>query len=348
MPRRLLVLLQGIGIVVAARVVVADQTTYRGTADLVSVFATVVDEHGRLVTDLTQEDFEIRDNGSRRPLAVFSNAPAPFSAVIMLDRSGSMADHFDLIRDAAAAFIDEMMPDDRARVGSFARDIRLSPESFTTSHDVLKAALREDLQDMGPSPVWTAIDKSMTAVLPMPDRRVVLVFTDGHDDPEYGQVRTTLADLLRRTRVNGVMVYAIGFAAEMTTLNRPTPFDPRRPRGPIRFPIPGMPPAGPRGPQGPAGPTQPGSTGAATFGKRFQPPDPGLKDLARESGGGYFEMDEDSDLRSTFVRVAQELRRQYWLGFAPAALDGKTHEIEVRVRRRGLEVRARRHYVASR
>ena len=59
------------------------------------------------------------------------------------------------------------------------------------------------------------------------------------------------------------------------------------------------------------------------------------------SGGGYFEMDETQDLSATFVRVAEELHRQYWLGFAPRKLDGKTHEIEVKVRRRGLDVRAR-------
>ena len=136
----------------AASASAARQTAYRGATDLVSVFATVVDEHGRLVTDLTKDDFEVRDNGTRKPLTVFSREPGPFSAVVMLDRSGSMAEHFDLVRDAAEAFVDEMHPDDLARVGSFARDIRLSPESFTGDHDQLKLALREDLQDMGPSP----------------------------------------------------------------------------------------------------------------------------------------------------------------------------------------------------
>jgi hypothetical protein len=81
--------------------------------------------------------------------------------------------------------------------------------------------------------------------------------------------------------------------------------------------------------------------------KVIQPPDPALKDLAEISGGGYFELKEKDDLRETFRRVAEELHRQYWMGFTPSRLDGKEHEIEVTVKRRGLDVRARKHYVAG-
>ena len=66
------------------------EQAYRGAANLVSIFATVTDADGRLVTDLTRDDFEVRDNGRKQPLAVFSNELQPFSAVVMLDRSGSM------------------------------------------------------------------------------------------------------------------------------------------------------------------------------------------------------------------------------------------------------------------
>jgi VWFA-related protein len=300
------------------------------------------------VTDLTKDDFDVRDNGRRRPLTFFSSEALPFSVVILLDRSGSMSENFPVVVDAAAAFVAEMRPDDRARIGSFSSEIRLSPDDFTSDQDELTRVLREDLQEIGPSPVWTAIDRSLTALLPMPDRRVVLVFSDGHDSPKYGQVRTSLADLTRRVRVNGIMVYAIGFPAEVSRSNGRSPFDPRSP-GRIRFPIPmpGFPP-GPSGPGGPRGPSGPGG-GGISLGRKYQPPDPGLKDLADATGGGYFDWDDDStaNLRRAFVRVAEELHQQYWLGFAPATLDGRTHEIDVRVKRRGLTVRARQHYVAT-
>lgn len=75
-------------------------------------------------------------------------------------------------------------------------------------------------------------------------------------------------------------------------------------------------------------------------------PDSGLKRLAEETGGGYFELDNTSDLAPTFTRVAQELHSQYLLGFTPMMLDGKVHRISVRAKP-GMTVRARRSYVAS-
>jgi Ca-activated chloride channel family protein len=75
-------------------------------------------------------------------------------------------------------------------------------------------------------------------------------------------------------------------------------------------------------------------------------PDSGLKRLAEETGGGYFELDETSDLAPTFTRVAQELHSQYVLGFTPAQLDGKIHRISVKAKP-GMIVRSRRSYIAS-
>jgi Ca-activated chloride channel family protein len=75
-------------------------------------------------------------------------------------------------------------------------------------------------------------------------------------------------------------------------------------------------------------------------------PDSGLKRLAEETGGGYFELDKTSDLAPTFTRVAQELHSQYVLGFTPTQLDGKIHRVAVKAKS-GMMVRARRSYLAS-
>ena len=75
-------------------------------------------------------------------------------------------------------------------------------------------------------------------------------------------------------------------------------------------------------------------------------PDRNLKRFAEETGGGYFELKETDELGSTFTRVAQELHSQYVLGFTPTKRDGKLHELEVRLGRRGMTARARRSYIA--
>jgi Ca-activated chloride channel family protein len=72
-----------------------------------------------------------------------------------------------------------------------------------------------------------------------------------------------------------------------------------------------------------------------------------LKKISDETGGGYFELLKTADLAPTFTRVAQELRSQYLIGFAPTALDGRVHKLEVKVGRPGMTVRARKSYLAA-
>jgi hypothetical protein len=78
-----------------------------------------------------------------------------------------------------------------------------------------------------------------------------------------------------------------------------------------------------------------------------QRPDPGLPKIAEETGGGYFELMRADDLRSTFARVADELHQQYALAFEPTKLDGKRHELEIKIKTKGMKVRARKYYVAA-
>jgi Ca-activated chloride channel homolog len=76
-------------------------------------------------------------------------------------------------------------------------------------------------------------------------------------------------------------------------------------------------------------------------------PDRGLRKIADETGGGYFELSKADELSSTFTRVAQEIHSQYVLGFSPAALDGKVHKLAVRVKKPGMTVRTRKSYLAA-
>ncbi|MFI5177290.1 MAG: VWA domain-containing protein [Vicinamibacterales bacterium] len=295
-----------------------DQRAYHGGTDLVAVYATVMDGSGHLVPDLQKSDFVVTDNGKKQTISVFSNDIQPITIVVMLDRSGSMAENFGMVRDAVGEFITRLLPADRARLGSLSYDIVISPADFTSDQQALRDVLEHGMQRVGPSPIWTAVDRSITALLPEGGRRVVLLFTDGHDSPERGQVHTSVKDIMWRTKVDEIMVYAIGFPSETTGFG-----------GGIYVPVPrGM-------PQRPV-----------LMSHHVEPPDPALKDLAAVSGGGYFEMDNEHDLKQTFARVADELHHQYLLGFAPAKLDDREHKIEVKASRLDLTVRARKSYVA--
>ena len=76
-------------------------------------------------------------------------------------------------------------------------------------------------------------------------------------------------------------------------------------------------------------------------------PDRSLRKIAEETGGGYFELKKTDELAPTFSRVAQELHSLYTIGFSPAALDGKEHKLDLKMKQAGMTARARKTYVAS-
>jgi Ca-activated chloride channel homolog len=304
----------------AASLDARQQPPFRSGARTVAVHATVTDGDGRLVPDLTREDFEVYDNGKLQPLTVFSADVQPLSIVVMLDRSGSMAGSFRLVAAAAEAFVRKLQPDDKARIGTFATRIDVAPEQFTNDVAELVQILRADQQGGGPTPLWNAVNVATDGLATQDGRRVVLVFTDGVDNPmNFRTNNLTLMDVMLRAQAENVMVYAIGLES----------------RVPMR--------SGPRGSLGGRG----GLGGFGGGGMMLQRPDPGLPVIAAETGGGYFELRNAQDLASTFARVADELHRQYALGFEPAKLDGKTHKLEVKVRKPRMKVRARKNYLAA-
>src|SRR5262245_6034021 len=118
----------------------AQQPVFRGTTDAVHVFVTVTDRDGRLVTTLTREHFEIRDEGKLQPITLYDNSPQPIRLVVLLDVSGSMEGNLPLLRGAADQLLAHLRPDDLVRVGTFGQQIVISP-AFTRDPDELRRSL---------------------------------------------------------------------------------------------------------------------------------------------------------------------------------------------------------------
>jgi Ca-activated chloride channel homolog len=286
-------LFAGLLTLVLASAPAAQQTTFRGGVQTVPIYATVIDSAGRLVPDLEREHFEVYDDLKLQELTLFKSDVQPVTVVVMLDTSGSMTANLELLKLAAEQFVIRLLPEDKARIGSFSDKILISP-TFTNDRDELVRILHDDIQYGNPTFLWDAIDESMTALSHEVGRRVVLIFTDGEDETSR---RATLTSVISRAQTEEYMVYAIGFHSNiMGHLTKPAP---------------------------------------------------GLRKLAEETGGGYFELSKTADLGPTFTRVADELHRQYVLGFSPQLLDGKMHKLDVKVKLPGMTVRARKSYLAS-
>jgi VWFA-related protein len=294
--------------------VLAQQPVFRGRGEAVRVFATVTDRDGRLVTSLTRDAFEVRDDGKPQPIVQFSNEPQPIRLVVMLDVSGSMAGNLQLLREAADQLFVRLRPDDVARVGTFGRDVQISP-AFTHDAAELRAALPQVIEPDAPTPLWRGTEEAMNTFGDEggDQRRVVLVLSDGKDSGpiDFRHRPSSQIEVIERARTDDVMVYAIGIRSR-----------PQRPPGI------GIGPGGLR------------------MALLADLPDPGLARVAEETGGGYTEIRYGEDLGAAFARVADELHSQYLLGFPPPKRDGKVHKIEIKVATKGMKARGRRSYVA--
>src|SRR2546421_4721090 len=280
------------------------QQTFRGGSDTVRVFVTVTDRDGRLVTTLTRDNFEVRDEGKPQPITQFDNRPQPIRLIVMLDVSGSMEGNLPLLRAGGAQLFARLLTDDVARVGAFGHEVTISPV-FTHNPDELSAALPTAIAPDAPTPLWRGIDQALSAFGDGDDKRkVILVLSDGKDTGPltFRQRVVSQADVIDRARREDAMIYAVGMRSRST---RSIP--------------PGM---------------GPGGLQAALLADM---PDPGLARVAEESGGGYTEIRFGQDLGSAFAGVADELHTQYLLGYAAPKRDGKVHGINVRVSQGGLK-----------
>jgi Ca-activated chloride channel homolog len=288
------------------------QTDFRGGAAVVRVFATVTDRDGRLVTTLTQDNFEVRDDGKPQSITQFDNTPRPIRLIVMLDVSGSMEGNLPLLRAAGAQLFARLGPDDVARVGAFGHEVTISP-SFTHDPNELGSALPTSIAPDAPTPLWRAIDQAVDGFgNPDERRKVILVLSDGKDTGPLSlrQRPMSQAEVIDRSRRDDVMIYAVGMRSRSSS---------------------SMPPGIGRG-------------GLQAM-MMADMPDPGLARVAEETGGGYIEIRFGQELGAAFAGVADELHSQYLLGFAPKR-DGKAHDINVRVTPGGMKPRARKSYVA--
>jgi len=175
---------------------VAQQTppVFRTQTRTVAVYATVHDREGRLVPDLTQSDFQILDNGKASAITLFSNDTLPLTAVLLLDMSNSVLPSYAGVREAAVKFVQSLRPVDRLRIGTFGREVAVSP-LLTSDKVVLTRVIEEEVWPVGPTPLWRAATTGMNSLANETGRRVILLLSDGSDGGGMVNCAPLLRDL---------------------------------------------------------------------------------------------------------------------------------------------------------
>lgn len=309
-------------------------SNFRSGVELINVTATVTDDEGRFVPGLRREDFAVYEDGEPQVVTHFSSERVPVSLGLVLDASGSMTpDKMSSARSAIDRFVHDLLGrDDELFFMEFANRPDLVQEWTTDRRAISRAVAR--VTPTGGTALYDAIaDAVPMAGIGRHPKKALLVISDGNDTNS----RITVGELRYVIRESEVLVYALGVdGTAVSTRTRPRIQLPP----PWPFPLPG------RRPQR-LPPVIVGGGGGRVRGSERVNAD-ALRQITDDTGGRTEIVRGFGDLDGATARIADELSRQYYLGYAsPGKKDGRWHVIRVDVKDRRLTVRARRGYIAS-
>lgn len=324
---------------------VSEGDVLRVETSLVTVPVSVLDRQGRFIANLKQDDFHIFENGVEQSIAYFEPAEKPFTVALLLDTSASTHFHLDEIREAAIAFAKQLRPQDRVLIVSFNDEVLLLTEA-TNDLKLVETVIEENAYTGSSTRLYDAVDLTIRERLnKIKGRKAIVLFTDGVDtSSQQATYHSTLSevdeldaliypiqydtsDYLNAMQGNGTVTVTttsrglFGIGTSTQTYNVPMN-------------------------NGNNGIALPGTTKAD-----YDRADRYLHALADKTGGRLYQANDTRQLAEAFSRIAEELRRQYSLGYYPKTEategpDGR-RQIRVKVKQSNLAVKARDSYTKS-
>ena len=323
---------------------VSEGDVVRVDTSLVTVPVSVLDRQGRFVPNLKREDFSVFENGVEQSIAYFEPAEKPFTVALLLDTSASTHFHLSEIKEAAIEFTKQLRPQDRVLVISFNDEVLLLTEA-TNNLDTIETVIDENANPGNSTRLYDAVDLTIKERLnQIKGRKAIVLFTDGVDtSSQQATYRTTL----REVEELDALIYPIQYdttdymrsmqgvgSGSVTIVTRSSGVFGTTTTSQQTYSTPAN-----------GGASIPGTTKAD-----YDRADQYLHALADKTGGRLYEANDTAQLAQAFTRIAEELRRQYSLGYYPKkdnAEGNERRQIRVRVRQPNLAVKARDGYVKS-
>ncbi len=319
----------------------------RVNTTLVTIPVSVMDRDGRFVPNMQKEDFRLWEDGVEQDVAFFQSVDKPFSVVLMLDMSPSTQFRHEDIEDAAITFINQLRSDDRVMVVSFNDDIKVLSD-FTTDRNKLQRAIQRSKPGDG-TRLYDAVDMVINQQLSrVQGRKAIVLFTDGVDTTSR---RANFESNITDAQELDALIYTVQYdtSQDIPITNYPV----GRPTDVWGQILGGIFGGGRRGggyPRGGGG--YPRSGGGYPRGRGqgpgdYEVADQYLRELANSTGGREYHAESLQNMSDAFANVAEELRRQYSIGYYPKRppQPGQRRQIRVRARQPNLAVRARDSYI---
>ncbi len=327
--------------------------TFSTGVNVVNVFATVRDKKGQIAKDLKQDDFSIEEDGRPQVIKYFAKeSDLPLTLGLLVDTSGSMRRYIDTERDASYKFFDQVLREDKdsAFLIHFDREVELL-QDLTSSRKQLQDALHQlsgadqaQLQRRGQQNPYpgsggggqggggqrprggTALYDSILLasnelMRKQTGRKAIILLTDGDDQGS----KSTLSEAISSAQKADTLCYAIRFADESN-----------------QSPLSSLGRGGGMGGHRGGGGGRPPMQQTHGNGKKV------LEQIAKETGGGYFEGGKKQSLDDIYRQIQEELRNQYSLGFTPDKnAGGAFRSLHVTTKNKNLIVQSRDGYYAA-
>ena len=282
--------------------------------NLITIPVSVFDRHGLYIPNLKKEDFKIFEDGKEQQIEYFGTSDKPFTVVLLIDTSPSTEYEIDEIRDAATAFVNLLKPDDKVMVIEFDGNTHVLTEATTDRPTIYKAIKKADFGSG--TALYDAVNFTLSKRLnAIEGRKAIVLFTDGVDTVS---MKANYDSTLALAEESEALIFPIYYDTFGATRNSAI---------------------------GVWGPPAAGTTAREyAVGRKY------LQELAEYTGGRVFRPESTpGGLTNAFEGIAEELRRQYNIGYIPSEIGtpGQRKRIKVRVDRPNLVLRARDSYIVG-
>ncbi|MFT3744516.1 MAG: VWA domain-containing protein [Pyrinomonadaceae bacterium] len=319
-----------------------DDEIIKVETNLVTMPVSVLDRDGRFISGLQQKDFKIFENGVEQKLDYFQSVEQPFNVILLIDVSPSTQFRIEEIQNAAITFVEQLRPADKVMVVAFDQHVQVMCQP-TNNRAVLRGAIQQAQFGDGTS-LYEAVDYVIQQQLRnIQGRKAVVLFTDGVDTTSR---RANYDSTLKDTEEVDALFYTIRYDTSRNGYggsNRPMPRTGRGGRVTMGDILGAILSGGNVNMGGGRGGGGGANAGEYERGRQY------LEALAVNSGGRSFEAESMYNVDAAFAGIAEELRRQYSLGYYPEAVGkvGDRKQIKIRVMRPNVVVRAKNSYVVG-
>jgi len=271
--------------------------TIHVSVDRVNVGVIVTDQSGHFVEGLRREDFRVFDNGIEHPLTGFASIEEPAQVLLLIEAGPAVYLLESSHLQAAVALLNGLAKDDRVAVVKYAEAPAVLLD-FTADKKAAEAAFGQLSFNLGYGSLnlSTSVLKVLGDLGNVPGKKTIVLLSTGLDTSSANDS----AEVVQRLRMGDVRVLAISLTGGLR--NPPAAGKKKRPA---------------------PSPTQ--------TEQRFEQADQLLKRMAEVTGGRAYLPGNVKEFNEVYAEIAQLVRHEYSLAFAPATRDGLVHSIEVRV-----------------